>query len=207
MKIDVTGVSKGRRGEALPATTLHFESGRATLATAETAQRPAVLGLIATGRMRPDTGVVTIDGAADSAAIRSQVALVDAPDVNDPAPNVTVYGVVAEELMFAGRPTTPSGIRRALADLGLAQWRSWSISTVPPAVRIRLLAELAVMRQDVEGIVITAPDRHGGDPAEWWAIAQDLAGRGYAVLVVAGAASATALAAGSLVDRLNSESA
>ena len=40
MRVDLTGVAKGRRDEALPATALTYRSGRATLAVAETQQRP-----------------------------------------------------------------------------------------------------------------------------------------------------------------------
>ncbi|WP_187266481.1 MULTISPECIES: hypothetical protein [unclassified Salinibacterium] len=193
MFIAVNEVSKGRNESALPKISVEFQSGRATLALAETAQRPSVLGLIASGRMRPDTGHVTIDYAQDAHSLRARVALVDAPDVNDPSPEVSVYTVVAEELMFAGLPAGPRATRRALGPLGVEQWRSWTIGTVPPIVRIRLLTELAVMREDVEGIVLTAPDRHGGDPAAWWDRANELASRGYAVLVIAGVASASAL--------------
>jgi hypothetical protein len=55
----------------------------------------------------------------------------------------------------------------------------------------------------VEGLVITSPDRHGGDPDEWWRLARGLAGRGIAVLVIAGDASAAAIAATALVSRLD----
>lgn len=196
MKIVVDGVSKGRDGAALPVTSASFESGAASLVSAETAQRPTVLGLIASGRMRPDTGNVTIDGQADPAALRDRVALVDAPDISEPAAEVTVFGVVAEELMFAGRAANPRATRQMIADLGFTEWRSWTIGTVPPTVRIRILTELAVMRLDVEGVVITAPDRHGGDPDEWWGIARELAERGYAVLVIAGDAARRAVGLG-----------
>ena len=55
VRIELRGVGKGRRSQALAPTTIGFESGRATLARAETEQRPTVLGLLAAGRMRPDT--------------------------------------------------------------------------------------------------------------------------------------------------------
>lgn len=205
MKIVLDGVSKGRDGSALPVTGVRFESGAATLVSAETAQRPSVLGLIASGRMRSDTGMVTIDGDVDYGRMRARIALVDAPDVNEPAPDVTVTGVVAEELMFAGASANPLAARAMIARLGLSPWQSWTIGTVPPTARIRLLTELAVMRLDVEGIVLTAPDRHGGNPDEWWGIARDLADRGYAVLVIAGDAARSAIAAGSLVERMRAE--
>ena len=205
MRIELRGVGKGRRSEALPPTTVGFESGRATLARAETEQRPTVLGLLASGRMRPDTGTVTIDGRADAAAIRRTVALVDAPDVSDPAPNVTVAGVAAEELMFAGVPSNPVSVARWLGDLGLRDVARIPIANVEPVVRLRLLTELAILRDDVEGLVLVSPDRHGGDPLEWWGLAKRLADRGFAVLVIAGDASAAAIGAAAMIERMQAD--
>lgn len=193
MRIDVEQASKGRRALALPATSLSYESGVARLAVAETEQRPTVLGLIASGRMRPDTGVVTIDGSPDAGAIRRRVALVDAPEVSDPAPNVTLFTVVSEELMFAGRAAGPLAARAWLIERELAPLSRAPMADIAPATRIRVLLELAVLRDGVEGIVLVSPDRHGGDPREWWALAEEFAGRGLAVLVIAGAASRTVL--------------
>ena len=207
MRLELHGVTKGRRGQALPATTIGFESGRATLARAETEQRPSVLGLIASGRMRPDTGTVVIDGRADASVIRRRVALVDAPDVSDPAPDVTVAGVAAEELMFAGIPSNPVSVARWLDDLGLRHVARRPIATVDPRDRLRLLTELAIMRAGVEGVVLVAPDRHGGDPLDWWALARGLAERGFAVLVIAGDASAAAIGAAAMIARMQGDSA
>ncbi|MGN6126768.1 MAG: hypothetical protein ACTHON_09400 [Humibacter sp.] len=199
MRITLSGVSKR---PALDSVSLTYGTGEAVLARAETEQRPSVLGLIASGRMKPGAGKITIDGSEDAGVIRRSIALVDAPDVCDPAPNVTVAGVTSEELMFAGRPSGPGATKRMLASLGVAAHARDAIGQVPPTVRIRLLVELALLRDGVRGVVITAPDRHGGDPNAWWRIALDVASRGYAVLVIAGDASAAAIAANSLVERL-----
>lgn len=203
MKIVLDAVAKGPRFAALPPTSATFQSGQAALVRAETEQRPTVLGLIASGRMRPDSGTATIDGRQDYGSMRRRIALIDAPDVCEPAPDVTVSGIVAEELMFAGRASHPIAVGRRLSELGASEYSRQAIGTVPPTVRIRLLAELALMRSGVEGLVIVSPDRHGGDPVEWWEFARELAGRGIAVLVVAGDASAAAIAAASLVSRLD----
>ncbi|WP_200918432.1 hypothetical protein [Leifsonia sp. Leaf264] len=205
MKIELIGVSMGRNGSSLPETTVRFETDAATLARAETERRPTVLGLLASGRMRPDTGRVLIDGAADASELRTRVALVDAPDVSDPAADVTVTGVVMEELMFAGLPGSRKDAALTLAQLELGDVAKTAMADLPPAVRIRLLTELAVLRDGVEGIVLAAPDRHGGDPLDWWRIAQGLAARGYAVLVIAGDASAAAIGAEGLLARLESD--
>ncbi|HEY5222014.1 MAG TPA: hypothetical protein VIJ18_03035 [Microbacteriaceae bacterium] len=202
MKIELAAVTKGQRDTVLPATSVTFSSGTATLARAETEQRPTVLGLIASGRMYPDSGTVTIDGKADYSRMRTRIALIDAPDVCEPASNVTVAGVTAEELMFAGRRSHPLAVMRMLRELGLADYARHAIGTMLPTERVRLLCELALLRSGVDGLVIVSPDRHGGDPLQWWAIARELAARGLAVLVVAGDASATAIAADSLIERM-----
>lgn len=193
MKVVLDAVGKGRRERALPAISVAFESGHTTLAAAETDQRPTVLGLIASGRMRPDTGSVRIDGRTTGSELRRRVALVDAPDVSEPEPNVTLAGVAAEELMFAGRRSDPVAVRRWLAEHGLEGEASVPVSNVEPAARVRALCELAVLRQGVDGLVLVSPDRHGGEPAAWWSIAAEFAARGYAVLVIAGRASRAVL--------------
>jgi len=109
VRVELAGVAKG---PALPPTTLEFVTGELTLAEAETSERPTVLGLVASGRMRPARGEVRIDRRVDAARLRREVALVDAPRVSEPPPGVTLAAVVAEELMFAGRcsaTTTPRG--------------------------------------------------------------------------------------------------
>lgn len=193
MKIVLNAVTKGRAQSALPETSTAYETGRPTLVVAETEQRPTVLGLVASGRMKIDSGSVTIDGRADSTALRRRVALVDAPVVSEPESNVTVTGVVAEELMFAGHAPNPFAAARWLEGIGLDSLANAAIGNVEPAARVRLLLELAAIRKDVEGLVLVAPDRHGGEPLAWWRIAQEFAERGYAVLVIAGHASKTTI--------------
>lgn len=194
MRVDLHAVAKGPSGIALPATSLSYSSGRATLAIAETAQRPSVLGLIASGRMAPDAGEVALDGAAGrraSAALRRRVALVDAPDVSEPSPGTMVAGVVAEELMFAQLPSDPISARRWLHARELNGLSRLPIADLDPAVRIRILLELAAARPGVDGLVLVSPDRHGGAPTTWWRLADSCARRGAAVLVIAGAAAAS----------------
>jgi hypothetical protein len=195
MIITLTEVTKGPKNSALPPTTLEFRSNAVTVAPAETERRPTVLGLIASGRMRPDSGRVQINGQTDYSRLRLRIALVDALGVSEPAGDVTVAEVVAEELMFAGRIGHPRAVSRVLADHGLAGLARQNMADLAPDARIRLLTDLAVLRAGVQGLVITSPDRHGGDPLGWWTVAGDLAARGYAVLVVAGEAAARAVAA------------
>lgn len=196
MRIDLHDVAKGHDAEALPPTSLTVRSGRATLATAETEQRPTVLGLIASGRMHPDDGTIRLDGvtgARSLRALRRSTALIDAPGVSDPAPDVITAGVVGEELMFARRAADPLAARRWLDSEGLRHLSRTAIGEVPAADRVRLLLELAALRPGVEALVLVSPDRHGGDPHAWWATALEFADRGYAVLVIAGEAAGGAL--------------
>lgn len=193
MRIALHEVSKGRGGQALPPLSLEFHTGAVRYALAETEQRPTVLGLIASGRMRPDTGRVTIDGAPNPKDIRRRVALVDAPDASDPHADIALAGVVGEELMFAGLGATPLHARRWLAHLGFQELASVPIGAVDPAARVRILCELAVLREGVDGIVLVSPDRHGGSPDGWWRIAGEFADRGYALLVIVGGSAAVAL--------------
>lgn len=181
------------KGHALPPTSLEFHSGAVRFAIAETEQRPTVLGLIASGRMRPASGTVTLDGSAKTGPMRRAIALVDAPDVSDPHPDVSLVGVVGEELMFAGRRATPLHARRWLKDLGYGDLASLAIGDVDPAARVRIMCELAVLRAGTEGIVLVSPDRHGGSPDGWWRIAAEFADRGYAMLVIVGGSAAVAL--------------
>ncbi len=193
MFVELSDVSQGRRGTALPPVSLAYGNGVARLAVAETEQRPTVLGLIASGRMRPTTGAVRIDGQPDRAALRRRVALVDAPDISAPAPNVTVAGIIAEELMFAGRPSSPRAVRAWLSEHDAAQHARLRMADIPPRARLALLLELAVLRPGVEGFVLVSPDRHGGDPLVWWELISSFIERGYDALVIAGEAAGAVL--------------
>ena len=193
MRVQLEQVTKGQRQGALPVTDLSFETGHATLEIAETEQRPTVLGLLASGRMRAESGAVLIDGKRDTRSLRRRVALVDAPDVSAPEPNVSVTGVVAEELMFARWRSGPATARRWLREQGLGDVSRIPMSNLEPAARVRILCELALLRSGVEGIVLVSPDRHGGDPHAWWDIAIEIAERDVAVLVLAGIASRSVL--------------
>lgn len=190
MRITLREVSKGH---ALPTTSLEYHSGAVRFAIAETEQRPTVLGLIASGRMTPATGAVTIDGLVDNRMLRRTIALVDAPTVSDPHADIALAGVVGEELMFAGRRATPLHARRWLREQGYDELASVPIGSIDPAARVRILCELAILREGTEGIVLVSPDRHGGSPAGWWRIAGEFADRGYAMLVIVGGSAAVAL--------------
>ncbi|MGA1836881.1 hypothetical protein VD659_08105 [Herbiconiux sp. 11R-BC] len=189
MRIVATSVSKGSNGIPLPERTVAFETGSVTLAEAEVGDQPTVLALILSGRMHADSGTVTLDGAADPGLLQERVALVDAPGVSEPAADLSLRAVVKEELMYAGRSTSRAYIDATLAECGAAGLAGERMGDIPAAVRVRLLAELAASRPGVQGLVITSPDRHGGNPRDWLAVATELAGRDFAVAVVCGEAA------------------
>ncbi|MEJ6489519.1 hypothetical protein PQI23_07280 [Leucobacter sp. USCH14] len=195
MRVRATAVSKGPGGRALPPIDVAMHSGTAVFVEAETAQRPTVLGLIVSGRMKPDSGEVSIDDEPNSRALRRRVALVDAPDVSEPHGDVLLAHVVAEELMFAGRFGGPLAVRQELERLGMREFARLPIGDLAPEARVRALCELALQRPGVEGLVLVSPDRHGGAPEGWWRIACELADDGAAVLVIAGRAARAAIAA------------
>jgi hypothetical protein len=193
MRIDLVDVTAGEGAEALQATTVAFESGAVTLVAAETAQRPTLLALLASGRMVPGQGTVTRHPEMSGDELRASVAVVDAPDISEPADGLRLDGIVQEELMFAELPSSSKAVLETLDALGAREFARTPIEYVPVTVRLHVLAELAALRGDVDALVLTSPDRHGGDPFEWYPIAEGLAERGYAVLVIAGGASVALL--------------
>ena len=200
MKITLNHVQKGEKGEHVPETTLSYESGRVTVVVAETARRPTVLALLATGRMAPDRGSVAFEvdddalTAADSARMRATTAIVDAPDISEPVADLTLRSIVQEELMFADRPSSRRATAEALDTLGVAEFGDWEIQNVPNTLRVSVLTELAASRPEVEALVLTSPDRRGGSAFEWFEVAAGFARRGFAVLVIANESSVEMLA-------------
>jgi ABC-2 type transport system ATP-binding protein len=183
---------------ALPAVSLSYGGPDPVVAVAETELRPTVLSLVASGRMRVDGGSLALDGDDSpgvAARIAERVALVDTPRINDPADDVSLRAVVAEELALAGHRSGRHEVGVILDDQGLADLARAPFSAVPAVARIRLLATLAASRAGVEAVVVTSPERHGGAVAEWMRVLRDLARSGTGVLVVTSEAAAEAIAA------------
>ncbi|MFT4233689.1 MAG: hypothetical protein QM607_01585 [Microbacterium sp.] len=199
MKITASGISKG---EVLPQQDVVYASGEVTLVAVEGGQRPSVLGLILSGRMAPDTGDVAPEALRHSRPLRDQVVLVDAPEVNAPDDAVALKDVLIEDLVYAcpgGRVAAAKAARTLLADENAAEFARTAIHEVPAEVRVRLLCEAAVRHPGTTGLVLVAPDRHGGDPRDWYRVARSLADRGLAVVVLAGHA-AVEIASGLFVE-------
>lgn len=198
------GVGSGQ-GAALPPVSAKYTAGVPTLLATEGGARPTVLSLVASGRMKLDAGSVDAVNAngrrLTPAQLRRTVALIDTPLVAEHPDDVTVATVVREELALAGRARLPqhSAISspRHGRDVGAASDQAVldraTFGSLAADDRLRLLVELAMRRPDVEALVVTSPERHGGEPARWWQVLRETAARGIAILVVTDAATVTHL--------------
>ena len=151
----------------------------------------AALGL--SGRLVPDGGEVRLDGQADGRVLRRSVAVVDAPGITEPDDALPVQTVVGQELAIAGRKAGRKAVRMWLEEHEWWEYADRRFEHLPVSVRTRLLAELTVARKDVKVVILTMPDRLGGDPRDWYGVGRDLASRGYAVLITCADASARLL--------------
>jgi len=195
LELDHVGIGD-EPGAALPVVSAVAAPGRPGVVAVETEQAPVLASLVAGGRMQPDTGRVLLDGHEDAAAVRRAFALVDTPGVAEPFPVMTLTRIVREELAFAGRRPSRERVDTVLDELGLREYADTHVQRVPTHVRVRLLAELALLREGVTGLVITSPERHGGHVEGWFAVIRDVARRGITVVLV------TSKAAAETVERL-----
>ncbi|WP_022906206.1 hypothetical protein [Curtobacterium sp. B18] len=189
LELDHVGIGE-EPGAALPVVSAVAAPGRPGVVAVETEQAPVLASLVAGGRMRPETGRVLLDGHDDDAAVRRTFALVDTPGVAEPFPVLTVKRVVREELAFAGQRPSREHVDTVLDELGLREHADTPVQRVPTDVRVRLLAELALLRDGVTGLVVTSPERHGGAVEGWFAVVRDVARRGVTVLLVTSKAAA-----------------
>ncbi|MGG7306138.1 hypothetical protein ACQXVK_02990 [Curtobacterium sp. AB451] len=189
LELDHVGIGE-EPGAALPVVSAVAAPGRPGVVAVETEQAPVLASLVAGGRMRPETGRVLLDGHDDAAAVRRTFALVDTPGVAEPFPVLTVKRVVREELAFAGQRPSREHVDTVLDELGLREHADTPVQRVPTDVRVRLLAELALLRDGVTGLVVTSPERHGGAVEGWFAVVRDVARRGVTVLLVTSKAAA-----------------
>ena len=149
------------------------------------------LGL--SGRLKPDGGYVRLDGDTSGRVLRRRVAVVDAPGITEPDDALPVQTVVGEELAIAGRKAGRKAVQEWLTEHDWTGFADMRFEHLPVAVRTKLLAELTVERPDVKVVILTMPDRLGGDPHEWYELGRDLASRGYGVIITCAEASARLL--------------
>lgn len=189
LELDHVGIGE-EPGAALPVVSAVAAPGRPGVIAVETEQAPVLASLVAGGRMQPDTGRVLLDGHEDPAAVRKAFALVDTPGVAEPFPVMSVKQIVREELSYAGQRPSRSHVDTVLDELGIQHYADTHVQRVPTEVRVRLLVELALLRDGVTGLVLTSPERHGGAVEGWFAVVRDVARRGVTVVLVTSKAAA-----------------
>lgn len=179
------------RHDLLPATDLEFPAGEVVIALGPPGPTLTALAMTVAGRMTLSQGQVRYDGTADAEALRRAVALVDIPEITEPERGVPVRTLVSEELALAGRPSGRAAAEAWLREHDRADWAGLRAEEVPPLERVNGLADLAALRPGVTHLVIGFPERHGGPPADWLAVAQRHADAGLGVLLTVSYATAT----------------
>ncbi len=184
MQLEAHGVTvAGTRSPLVLPTTFVAPPTRVTTVAGDPGYGQVALALALAGRMPLADGRVLLDGSAERGVLRRHVALVDVPEVSAPEDGLAVHHVVAEELAFAGRP---SG-RRAVADFldrhGVLASADAPFERLAPEERVRVLASAAAERAATRVLVLTVPDRRGGDPHLWWPVVTGLAADGLTVVV------------------------
>ncbi|MEU4192602.1 hypothetical protein AB0E69_11920 [Kribbella sp. NPDC026611] len=194
MELQATAISvHGPHASMLDATSVQVADHQVVLLTGYPGPGHVAAALGLSGRLKPDTGMVRLDGNPDLALLRRRVAAVDAPGITEPDDALPVQTVVGEELAIAGRKAGRKAVLAWLDEQGVAEHAGKRFEHLPVDVRTRLLAELTVARPDVQVVILTMPDRHGGDPHAWFALGRELAGRGYGVIITCADASARLL--------------
>lgn len=151
----------------------------------------ASLGL--SGRLKPDGGDVQLDGETAGRVLRRRVAVVDAPGITEPDDALSVRTIVGEELAIAGHKAGRKAVHDWLTEHEWAEFADRRFEHLPVGVRTEMLAELTVARPEVKFVILTMPDRLGGDPHEWYGVGRELASRGYGVIITCADASARLL--------------
>ncbi|NKQ52643.1 ABC transporter ATP-binding protein [Amycolatopsis sp. K13G38] len=175
----------GPHGTVLPPTSLTVAGGELCFVHGEPGAGVTAFGLALTGRLRPSTGVVTVDGTTDLATLRGVTAVVDAPGVSEPDGALPLRVVAGEELALGGNPAGKDAVTRWLAEHEAAAFAGTRFENLEPATRTRLLTTLAAARRGVRMLVLDTPDRHTSDVASWAKLAREHADAGLAVVVLA----------------------
>jgi len=180
-------------GAAVRPLTLVVSPGVPTTVAVEGDERPLLVSMLLGGRLKPDSGTVAVDGDSRLDSLRLRTALVDTPMVAEPTPGASLSVAVAEEFSFSSLPTSGRAVRNFLADHGLADYARLPLRALPSADRVRLFSELALLRPPVSALIVTSPERHGGDPAEWYDSLAAIAARGITIAIVTDTATSDLL--------------
>lgn len=169
-------------------------SGAVTLVAVDPGDAQVAAALALGGRIELAAGTVTIGGRAGRDVLQSRTRLVDVPDVTAPEEALAVAHVVAEELALAEQPSSRRDVARFLAEHDLTDRSRERWDSLPAGTRTSLLLELGSRHPNGGVLVLTGPDRHGGDPDPWLRTARALAARGLTVVVLCTPATAAQLA-------------
>ncbi|TDX08865.1 hypothetical protein [Kribbella sp. VKM Ac-2566] len=194
MELEAAGISvRGPHAPMLHTTSVSVADHQVVLLTGYPGAGHVAAALGLSGRLKPDTGRVRLDGKTDPGLLRRRVAVVDAPGITEPDDALPVQTVVGEELAIAGRKAGRKAVLEWLNEHDAAEHADKRFEHLPVAVRTRLLTELIVARPDVQVVILTMPDRHGGDPHGWYELGRGLAAQGYGVIITCADASARLL--------------
>ncbi|WP_185996216.1 ABC transporter ATP-binding protein [Nocardioides campestrisoli] len=194
MQLTVTGLrvsgqqSAEARSAETPLAPLRLATGECVLMAGAPGPGHTALALTVSGRHPEPTGTVELvdeDGTTTTSVgrLRRVTALVDAPGALQGTDVPRVLDVVAAALAQARRPSHAGASVRWLAARGLEDRRHDRLDALYGPDRTGMLTLLAAERPEVRFLVLALPDRHGGDPAHWWSLAQTLGHLGFGVLV------------------------
>ncbi len=173
----------GARSPLVQPTSFVAPPSRVTPVAGDPGYGQVALALALAGRMPLAGGRVTLDGSDDPAALRRHVAVVDVPGVSAPEDGLAVHHVLAEELAFAGRPSGRRAVEAFLTAHGVGAAADEPFEALAPEDRVRVLAHAAAERTATRVLVVTNPDRRGGDASTWWPVLEALAAEGITVVV------------------------
>jgi ABC-2 type transport system ATP-binding protein len=171
-------------GAAVPALTMAVGTGAPYAVAVESDERPLLVSMLLGGRLQADSGRILVDGRQDANQLRLRTALVDTPFVAEPPAGISLASVVAEEFSFSDHSTSSASVASFLAQHGIADYARLPIRALPPVDRVRLFSELALLRDGVDALIVTSPERHGADPAGWYSALAAIADRGITVAIV-----------------------
>ena len=173
----------GARSPLVQPTSFVAPPSRVTPVAGDPGYGQVALALALAGRMPLAGGRVTLDGSDDPAVLRRHVAVVDVPGVSAPEDGLAVHHVLAEELAFAGRPSGRRAVEAFLTAHGVGAAADEPFEALAPEDRVRVLAHAAAERTATRVLVVTNPDRRGGDARTWWPVLEALAAEGITVVV------------------------
>ncbi|WP_328331811.1 hypothetical protein OHA70_12400 [Kribbella sp. NBC_00382] len=184
---------QGPHAPMLHATSIRVSDHQLVLLAGYPGPGHVALALGLSGRLKPNGGDVQLDGDTSGRLLRQRVAVVDTPGITEPDDALPVRTIVGEELAIAGRKAGRKAVDAWLTEHDWAAFAERRFEHLPVGVRTEMLAELTVARPEVKFVILTMPDRLGGDPHDWYAVGRELASRGYGVVITCADASARLL--------------